>query len=67
MDNLKTIKILNPTPPELGTTVSGKTDTRGVFPKPGGWDTILYKIYVPDATTYKQAWKDYSSLIINIQ
>ena len=67
MDNLKTIKILNPTPPELGTTVSGKTDTRGVFPKPGGWDPILYNIYVPDATTYKQAWKDYSSLIINIQ
>ena len=38
---------------------------RGVFPKPGGWDPVSYKIYVPQGTgaTYRAKWADYSSLI----
>lgn len=39
--------------------------SRGVFPKPGGWDPVSYKIYVPKGTAaeYKKHWTDYSSLI----
>ncbi|MFR3694806.1 MAG: leucine-rich repeat protein [Alistipes ihumii] len=38
---------------------------RGVFPKPGGWDPVSYKIYVPQGTgaVYRAKWADYSSLI----
>ena len=38
---------------------------RGVFPKPGGWDPVSYKIYVPQGTgaTYRAKWADYASLI----
>ena len=38
---------------------------RGVFPKPGGWDPVSYKIYVPRGTgaTYRAKWADYDSLI----
>lgn len=43
-----------------------KSGSRGVFPKPGGWDTVSYKIYVPSGTgaAYKSHWTDYSSLIV---
>ena len=38
---------------------------RGVFPKPGGWDPVSYKIYVPQGTgaTYRAKWADYAFLI----
>ena len=38
---------------------------RGVFPKPGGWEPVSYKIYVPQGTgaTYRAKWADYASLI----
>ena len=38
---------------------------RGVFPKPGGWDPVSCKIYVPQGTgaVYRAKWADYSSLI----
>ena len=38
---------------------------RGVFPKPGGWDPVSYKISVPQGTgaTYRAKWADYASLI----
>lgn len=42
------------------------SSSRGVFPKPGGWDPVNYKIYVPAGTAaeYKKNWADYSSLIV---
>ena len=42
-----------------------ESGSRGVFPKPGGWDPVSYKIYVPKGTAaeYKKHWTDYSSLI----
>ena len=38
---------------------------RGVFSKPGGWDPVSYKIYVPQGTgaTYRAKWADYAFLI----
>ena len=41
----------------------------GVFPKPGGWDLVSYKIYVPKGTKaeYQKNWSDYSSLIVEMQ
>ena len=38
---------------------------RGVFPKPGGWEPVSYKIYVPQGTgaPYRAKWADYASLI----
>ncbi len=43
--------------------------SRGVFPKPGGWDLVSYKIYVPKGTKaeYQKNWSDYSSLIVEMQ
>ena len=43
--------------------------SRGVFPKPGGWDPVSYKIYVPKGTKaeYQKNWSDYSSLIVEMQ
>ena len=43
-------------------------DTRGVFPKPGGFDPVNYKIYVPAdmVSKYQTEWKDYKSLINSI-
>ena len=46
-----------------------ESDSRGVFPKPGGWDLVSYKIYVPKGTKaeYQKNWSDYSSLIVEMQ
>lgn len=46
-----------------------EASSRGVFPKPGGWDPVTYKIYVPQGTAaaYRSHWSDYSSLITEIQ
>lgn len=46
-----------------------KSGSRGVFPKPGGWDLVSYKIYVPKGTKaeYQKNWSDYSSLIVEMQ
>lgn len=43
-------------------------DTRGVFPKPDGWNPVNYKIYVPAdmVSKYQTEWKDYKSLINSI-
>ena len=43
-----------------------ESGSRGVFPKPGGWDLVSYKIYVPKGTKaeYQKNWSDYSSLIV---
>lgn len=50
---------------DSGTFPVLETSLRGVFPKPGGWDPVSYKIYVPAGTAaeYKKNWADYSSLI----
>ena len=39
-----------------------ESGSRGVFPKPGGWDLVSYKIYVPKGTKaeYQKNWSDYS-------
>lgn len=46
-----------------------ESGSRGVFPKPGGWDLVSYKIYVPKGTKaeYQKNWSDYSSLIVEMQ
>ena len=46
-----------------------ESGSRGVFPKPGGWDPVSYKIYVPKGTKteYQKNWSDYSSLIVEMQ
>ncbi len=46
-----------------------ESGSRGVFPKPGGWDLVSYKIYVPKGTKaeYQKNWLDYSSLIVEMQ
>ena len=46
-----------------------ESGSRGVFPKPGGWDLVSYKIYVPKVTKaeYQKNWSDYSSLIVEMQ
>ena len=46
-----------------------ESGSRGVFPKPGGWDLVSYKIYVPKGTIaeYQKNWSDYSSLIVEMQ
>ena len=46
-----------------------ESGSRGVFPKPGGWDLVSYKIYVPKGTKaeYQKNWSDYSSLKVEIQ
>lgn len=46
-----------------------ESGSRGVFPKPGGWDLVSYKIYVPKGTKaeYQKNWSDYSSLIVDMQ
>ena len=46
-----------------------ESGSRGVFPKPGGWDLVSYKIYVPKWTKaeYQKNWSDYSSLIVEMQ
>ena len=51
---------------DSGTFPVLETSSRGVFPKPGGWDPVNYKIYVPEGTAaeYKKNWADYSSLIV---
>lgn len=38
-----------------------ESGSRGVFPKPGGWDLVSYKIYVPKGTKaeYQKNWSDY--------
>ncbi len=43
-------------------------DSRGVFPKPGGWDPVTYKIYVPKGTlsAYQTNWSDYRSLFVEM-
>lgn len=45
-----------------------ESGSRGVFPKPGGWE-VSYKIYVPKGTKaeYQKNWSDYSSLIVEMQ
>ena len=37
--------------------------------RPGGWDLVSYKIYVPKGTKaeYQKNWSDYSSLIVEMQ
>lgn len=37
-----------------------ESGSRGVFPKPGGWDLVSYKIYVPKGTKaeYQKNWSD---------
>lgn len=51
---------------DSGTFPELASSSRGVFPKPGGWDPVKYKIYVPAGTAaeYKKNWADYSSLIV---
>lgn len=51
---------------DSGTFPVLETSSRGVFPKPDGWDPVSYKIYVPAGTAaeYKKNWADYSSLIV---
>jgi len=46
-----------------------ESGSKGVFPKPGGWDLVSYKIYVPKGTKaeYQKNWSDYSSLIVEMQ
>lgn len=46
-----------------------ESGSRGVFPKPGGWDLVSYKIYVPKGTKaeYQKNWSDYCSLIVEMQ
>ena len=46
-----------------------ESGSRGVFPKPGGWDPVSYKIYVTKGTKaeYQKNWSDYSSLIVEMQ
>lgn len=46
-----------------------ESGSRDVFPKPGGWDLVSYKIYVPKGTKaeYQKNWSDYSSLIVEMQ
>ena len=46
-----------------------ESGSRGVFPKPGGWDLVSYKIYVPKGTKaeYQKNWSDYSSQIVEMQ
>jgi hypothetical protein len=46
-----------------------ESGSRGVFPKPGGWDLVSYKIYVLKGTKaeYQKNWSDYSSLIVEMQ
>lgn len=46
-----------------------ESGSRGVFPKPGGWDLVSYKIYGPKGTKaeYQKNWSDYSSLIVEMQ
>lgn len=46
-----------------------ESGSRGVFPKPCGWDLVSYKIYVPKGTKaeYQKNWSDYSSLIVEMQ
>lgn len=46
-----------------------ESGSRGVFPNPGGWDLVSYKIYVPKGTKaeYQKNWSDYSSLIVEMQ
>lgn len=46
-----------------------ESGSRGVFPKPGGWDLVSYKIYVPKGTKaeYQKNWSDNSSLIVEMQ
>lgn len=46
-----------------------ESGSRGVFPKPGGWDLVSYKIYVPKGTKaeYQKNWSDYSSLTVEMQ
>ena len=46
-----------------------ESGSRGVFPKPGGWGLVSYKIYVPKGTKaeYQKNWSDYSSLIVEMQ
>ena len=46
-----------------------ESGSRGVFPKPGGWDLVSYKIYLPKGTKaeYQKNWSDYSSLIVEMQ
>ena len=46
-----------------------ESGSRGVFPKPGCWDLVSYKIYVPKGTKaeYQKNWSDYSSLIVEMQ
>ena len=46
-----------------------ESGSRGVIPKPGGWDLVSYKIYVPKGTKaeYQKNWSDYSSLIVEMQ
>ena len=46
-----------------------ESGSRGVFPKPGGWDLVSYKIYVPKGSKaeYQKNWSDYSSLIVEMQ
>lgn len=46
-----------------------ESGSRGVFPKPDGWDLVSYKIYVPKGTKaeYQKNWSDYSSLIVEMQ
>ena len=46
-----------------------ESGSRGVFPKPGGWDLVSYKIYVPKGTKaeYQKNSSDYSSLIVEMQ
>ena len=46
-----------------------ESGSRGVFPKPGGWDLVSYKIYVPKGTKaeYQKNWSDYRSLIVEMQ
>ena len=53
---------------DSGTFPELASSSRGVFPKPGGWDPVSYKIYVPAGTgaTYRANWPDYSSLIVEM-
>ena len=53
---------------DSGTFPELASSSRGVFPKPGGWDPVSYKIYVPAGTgaTYRANWSDYSSLIVEM-
>ena len=46
-----------------------ESGSSGVFPNPGGWDLVSYKIYVPKGTKaeYQKNWSDYSSLIVEMQ